>query len=147
MGLLLVLSAGCTRPNPSQAFDQLALAAESGDEAAFLDGLTLDSAVLVKMLLHLPTRRPEAMALGFGDRARASTHHIQADGQLAVLAVQTESGEQAQVFMRFEGGAWKLDLLSTELLWNRKWDLSGGRPRGFPDWFESDLSLPGTLDN
>lgn len=147
MPVALALWSGCTRPDPSQAFDAVALAAEQGDEEAFLDGLTVESRALVDALLHLPRRRQEAMKLGFDEAIRAKTHHIQGDGQLAIVAVASPAGEEAQVFMRQEDGHWRLDLMSTELLWNRRWELSGGKPRGFPDWFDPTLSLPQPLDN
>ncbi len=143
---LWMCAVGCGTSSPSKAFDELAAAAEKGDEAAFLAGFSTESRPLMTTLVKLKGHNKAATRLGFDTRVRAIAEKIQADGLLAIVVVETDGDnpQRGQVFMKKEGRAWKLDLTSTELLWNRQWELSGGKPRAFPDWFETGVP---SLDN
>ena len=67
----------------------------------------------------------------FGGRVRAQDFSEQSDGVALVLVQSSEvPPEVAQIVMRLEDGEWRIDLVSTELLWNRSWDLSGRSKRG-----------------
>jgi hypothetical protein len=139
--LLLLFAAGCTRLPPTAVFDDLAVAAERGDMASFLGGLTPESSATMSYLLNLPEARESSFRLQFPHAVRAvSIEHQSADG-MALLRVeaQTTPPQQAQVVMRLVEGEWKLDLVATELLWNRDWAKSGGAARPLPAWLEEPM--------
>ena len=125
--------AGCrAEPSPSEAFDAVAIAAESGDTDAFLDGFTDTSRAMLEGVFAIAGRNSRHFVLGaFSGRARATDFSEQSDGVALVLVQSTDSPpEVAQIVMRKETGRWRIDLVSTELLWNRSWELSGRSRRG-----------------
>lgn len=146
---LIVVSSGCRQQTPTQAFDEWAAAVEAGDRDAMLAGLTNESADLLDGVLSLSSRHPTKMRLGFDVKVRAVDAKQQgADMAMVLIETETDPPEIAQIFMRFTDGRWKVDLLSTEILWNRRWELSGGKPRGLPDWLDEGsggLDIPGTI--
>ena len=123
----------------------MAAAAEAGDEGAFLDGFAKESRGLMQVLLTDPQRRSRILPQ-FEHRVRSVHVELQPGGEMAMVVVETDSqpAERGHVIMMLEDGNWRLDLIATELLWNRTWALSGGRPRSFPDFI--DVGVPG-LDN
>jgi len=130
--ILLVISACQTAKTPGQAFDAVARAAEEGNEAKFLMGFTESSRALLGGLFALTDGESSHFELGgFSGQVRAKDYSEQSDG-VALGLVQSSDipPEVAQIVMRLEAGEWRVDLVSTELLWNRSWELSGRTKRG-----------------
>jgi hypothetical protein len=131
--LFIFASGGCRSVNsPREAFDAVAVAAEEGDEAVFLDGFTESSRALLRGMFALSDESSAHFKLGdFVGSVRAQDFSEQSDGVALVLVQSSEvPPEVAQIVMRLEDGEWRIDLVSTELLWNRSWDLSGRSKRG-----------------
>ena len=131
--VLLLLVAGCRTPeSPDVAFNKIAAAAESGDTERFIEGFTAPSRSLLDGMLALSGPDSSLFRLGqFASRAEAKEFSEQSGGVALVLVQSTDSRpEVAQLVMRLEDGAWRIDLVSTELLWNRSWELSGKARRG-----------------
>jgi hypothetical protein len=140
----LVMCAGCPAPlSPSAAFDKMAKAGEDGDREAFLAGLSQASRDALDGVLAVAGEHPGRVRLGKMDATVRAVSFTSPQPEIALVLVETTDSppQRAQVVMRLEDGAWRLDLLSTELLWNRDWELSGGAPRR-GGWFEVD-----SLDN
>ncbi|MFT5430598.1 MAG: hypothetical protein ACI9OJ_001273 [Myxococcota bacterium] len=138
------LHSGCkSTSTPTDAFDRLAKAGEAGDLATFLGGLTQDSADAFDGLLAVSgTEHAKKLRLGgLGTAVRAISAQTPGQQDLALVLVETTDSppQRAQVLMRLEDGDWKLDLISTELLWNRNWELSGGSPKRGA-WYEINPS-------
>ncbi len=125
--VLLLGSTGCRRDGPVEVFDRFATAWEAGqiDEAALW--LTDDSRVLFDGMRAVAG--PSASVFGPAGR----THSIRAmgfedRGGIALVQVRAEApgDERGTVILREEHGAWRVDLVGTELLWSRDWSTSGG---------------------
>jgi hypothetical protein len=127
--VIALLTAGCTSPStPEAAFNRLAEAAQSGDRAAFLDGLTQDSQELMKAMLVINGVHSTTMRVGpFESVSKALRSEVK--DNLAIVTVATIDSEngQARVVMSHEDGRWRLNLPGTEALWNLDWRQSGGK--------------------
>ncbi len=150
MVAVLVLLAGCgPSGDPLAAFDAFALALEQGDRAAAYAHTTRASRAILEAL-SVAEARAGTQALTAGGkgglrptRARAVT----ATPEPLVVHVAVEAAgpagtsERAEVRMRYEDGAWRLDLIETEaLIWRSDWSRSGSVERAPPSWID-DLSV------
>ena len=146
MLLVAVLVLGCNRPEPPDvAFNRLAAAAEAGDMDTFLTGFTEPSRALLDGVMAVSGGRSGAFAIGsFSQGVQAVQYSEQADDFALVLVQSGDTPpEVAQLVMRLDDGAWRVDLISTELLWNRSWELSGRERRG--DGMSLDFGALDTL--
>ena len=142
--VVIALLTGCGASTPEAAFDRLAEAAESGDSEAFLAGCTTETRALLEGLDAFSARYPELLKSGpFSNRVRAVAAEIQSPS--AIVLVSSDGGERGEVVFRDDHGRWLLDLIGTEMLWNRSWELSGGKPRRLMEM--DGLGVEPALDN
>ena len=145
--LICLLAFGCAKQStdPSQAFNAMAAAAESGDYNGFLSHLTRATRDYVHGVKALGGPNSGMLKTGpFKTTVKAMRHTIEAD--MAYVDVLTDSNppEEGRVVLRFEEGAWKIDLLATEWVWSRNWALSGSANRpGYELLFPTDPTRSG----
>ena len=141
--LAALLLASCAVRPPEDAFNDIAGAAQKGDRETFLSGFTLESQALLQAMLYTRGEHGKLMSVGpFAIPTHAEDAIIK--DQLAIVSLSTKDSVTgtARIIMRLEGhsclgrigdyclwelGEWRLDLETTEWLWNQDWVQSGGK--------------------
>ena len=134
LGLLACVAPGCKKEDPSKAYKRLVFHAKMGNEEAFLDGFTKQSAHLIRGLLalrrtygdlvstdadpymSLVLEKVEDVKIEEDVEVRAEDGVETMTTDVATLTVTDGNIQRKIVMIRFEEG-WKIDILQLQEMW------------------------------